>query len=113
MSAVWNRETGRPAMNTARLSKHYDTLTPAERLTLVLAASGRGDEKERDRLAASAPRMGLQVPHHFGLFMAFYELCQMHRLEMLNLAALYFRSHGAADGGGAHGARLLDSAKAF
>ena len=33
-------------MNTDRLAKHYASLTPAERLSLLMAAAARGDEEE-------------------------------------------------------------------
>jgi hypothetical protein len=48
-------------MNTKGLARHYAILTPWERLPLILAASARGDEQERSRLATSAPRVGYQL----------------------------------------------------
>ena len=36
-------------MNTNGLAKLYGQLTPKERLPLILAASARGDEAERNR----------------------------------------------------------------
>jgi hypothetical protein len=38
------------------LSRHYEWLLPAERLTLTLEALGRGDEQEIGRLQTSGPR---------------------------------------------------------
>ena len=37
-------------MNTNGLARLYDRLTPRERLPLIMAASARGDEMERERL---------------------------------------------------------------
>jgi hypothetical protein len=84
-------------VNTKGLAKHYDRLTPSERLPLIMAASARGDEQERSRLAMSAPRVGYRAPDHFGLAQAFNELSSMHLMELLDLAANYFQALGLAD----------------
>jgi hypothetical protein len=84
-------------MNTDALAKHYDKLTPRERLPLIMAASARDDEVERGRLVRSAPRVHYSVPNYFGLAQAFNELSLLHLMELLNLAALYFRTFGLAD----------------
>jgi hypothetical protein len=97
-------------MNTNALAKHYDQLTPRERLPLILAASARGDAVERERLARSGPRVGLTVPDHFGLAQAFDELSTLHLLELLNLAALYLRLLAMADADGEDGEQMLDCA---
>jgi hypothetical protein len=98
-------------VNTNSLAKHYETLTPWERLPLILAASARGDERERCRLAMSAPRMGYRVQDYFGLAQAFLEVSTLHLLELLDLAALYFQAFGLAGGAkGKAGERLLDVA---
>lgn len=52
-------------MNTTKLAKHYESLTPEERLPLIIAACCRGDETERARLANSAPFVTYQARHHF------------------------------------------------
>src|SRR5439155_12817074 len=45
-STCWSRSPAaqerRPAMNTEGLAKLYDTLTPRERLPLIIAAAARG-----------------------------------------------------------------------
>jgi hypothetical protein len=94
-------------VNTNGLAKHYAGLTPWERLPLILAASARGDEQERSRLAVSAPKVGYRVPDHFGLAMAFREVSEQHFMEVLNLTANYFQGLGMADGTPA-GKRLED-----
>ncbi len=52
-------------MNTNGLAKHYDLLTPRERLPLIMAAALRGDGAEFDRLHRSAPRLGYSVPDYY------------------------------------------------
>lgn len=54
-------------MNTNGLARHYDRLTPSERLPLMLAAAARGDEAEHQRLLHSAPRIGYEVPNFYGM----------------------------------------------
>ncbi len=76
-------------MNTNGLVKHYDLLTPAERLALIMAAALRGDEQERARLVTSAPRKAYAVQDHAGLTHAYHALCVTHLLEVTELAALY------------------------
>jgi len=41
-------------MSTTKLSKHYPSLSPAERLTLLLAAADRNDDVEHARIAAAS-----------------------------------------------------------
>ncbi len=48
-------------MNDRTLSRHYDQLTPRERLRLSLAGLARGDEEEVDRLQERCPRRTLTV----------------------------------------------------
>ncbi len=101
-------------MNTTALAKHYDRLTPGERLPLIMAASGRGDELERQRLVMSAPRVCYRVPDHFGLAQAFREVGEMHFLELLSLSARYFQALALADTpDGRDAERLLDVALLF
>jgi hypothetical protein len=103
-----------PAMNTDRLAKHYRSLTPAERLPLILAAWYRGDKQEWERLHSSAPRLAYSVADHFRLAMAHRDLGHWHRLEVLDLAALFFHSHGlSGTTKGEEGRRLLACAKVF
>jgi hypothetical protein len=77
-------------MNTDRLAKLYDRLTPRERLPLILAASVRGDEIEADRLARSAPRLTYQLPDYHGLANALLQLSLCHLAELLSLAAQFW-----------------------
>jgi hypothetical protein len=96
-------------MNTDRLARTYSSLTPAERLSLLLAAAARGDHQEGNRLAASAPSVTYRAPHHYALATAFRELCAMHRLKVLDLAAIYLYGYSSAKAtDGEEGQRLLD-----
>jgi hypothetical protein len=54
-------------MTTKQLACYYQTLTPWERLPLLVAACQRGDAVEEERVARSAPRKGYQLPDSWGL----------------------------------------------
>jgi hypothetical protein len=81
-------------MNTNSLAKLYDRLTPRERLPLIMAASARGDEAERDRLTRSAPREGFWLPDYHGLGEGMLLASLFHLLELLDVAALYWQTGG-------------------
>src|SRR5262245_56411867 len=85
-------------MNTDALAKHYHTFSPAERLSLILAAVARCDEVEHKRLADAAPQVTFRVSHTFGRAMAFLTVASLHRMDQLNLAALFFKTAGLAEG---------------
>jgi hypothetical protein len=98
-------------MNTKGLAKLYDRLTPRERLPLIMGASGRGDDLDRQRLVASAPRVSYRVPDYFGLAQAVREVSEMHFMELLTLTANYFESLGLANAeGGEEGEESFDTA---
>jgi hypothetical protein len=98
-------------MNTNGLARHYKTLTAWERLPLIAAASVRGDEVERDRLARAAPKRDFRVPDYWGLCEALEELAVVYLLRQLDLGALYERVAGSLErrplfhGGKRHGRR--------
>ncbi len=48
-------------MKAHPLAKNYDLLTPEERFRLIMAASQRGDEAERDRLVQAGSRLTLTL----------------------------------------------------
>ncbi len=83
-------------MTSAKLSKHYGALGPAERLALVLAAGARNDDVERERLMGSAPRVTWQVPDTFGRALTLLVMSSQHRMKVLELAALVFRTRALA-----------------
>lgn len=74
-------------MATAKsIAKHYNHLTPRERMPLILAADARGDDIEVGRLIDSAPRVGYKFPHHLAFAMAFREVFDIHYMELLAIA---------------------------
>jgi hypothetical protein len=83
-------------VTSAKLSKHYGALDPAERLALVLAAGARGDDVEHARLMGSAPRVMWQVPDTFGRSLALLVVSAHMRMKVLELAALFFRTRALA-----------------
>ena len=76
-------------MNTGSLARHYDRLTPEERFRLILAASGRGDEAERDRLGRAAPRITLGLQEHWPYAQAFTELSWLIFIELAENATRF------------------------
>jgi hypothetical protein len=74
-------------MNANAVVRNYVRLTPEERFRLILAASGRRDEAERDRLAKTGPRISLRMPDHYPYAHAFGELASLIFIELLEEAA--------------------------
>jgi hypothetical protein len=78
-------------MNTTNLVRQYDALTPWERLPLIVAAAGRGDEVEENRLAQSAPRVNLTLANCWGLVQGLDLLARHYLLVQLDRAVIYWR----------------------
>jgi hypothetical protein len=76
-------------MNASAVAKNYTVLTPEERFRLILAASGRGDEVERDRLANAGGRLTLTTRDHAPYSHAFEEVALLVFIELLEEAARY------------------------
>ena len=76
-------------MKAPRLAKNYKCLTPEERFRLILAASGRGDEAERDRLGHAGEKITLSMPDHAPYAHAFNDLSLLTFIELLEEAASY------------------------
>jgi hypothetical protein len=76
-------------MNANAVARHYDRLTPEERFRLILAASGRGDEAEKDRLRRAGGQLTLTFPGHFPFAKAFSDLAWRIYVELLEDAARY------------------------
>jgi hypothetical protein len=84
-------------MNTNGLAKHYEHLTPWERLPLIVAAADRGDDAEADRLMRSAPREGFRLPDYHGLAEGVALASLFHMMTQLDRIARYWRAEGIAD----------------
>ncbi len=76
-------------MKAPPLAKNYKCLTPEERFRLILAASGRGDEAERDRLKNAGGRITLSLQDHAPYAQAFGDLALLIFIELLEEAASY------------------------
>lgn len=70
------------------LQKHYDKLTPRERLAMIFAAIARDDETERQILIDSAPRLRYIMPDYHGEADAFNYVCLLHIAKQLDNAFL-------------------------
>jgi hypothetical protein len=86
-------------MNPAALARHYDVLTPWERLPLLVAADARGDDVESDRLIHSAPQQVFQAPDYWRLLDGFEGLVKLYLLQQLDGAAFLWRLLGALEQG--------------
>lgn len=86
-------------MNVNAVARHYDRLTPEERFRLMLAASGRGDDAERDRLANAGARITLSMRDHAPYAHAFDELALLVYVELVDEAARYLDAFERADDG--------------
>ena len=84
-------------MNASILAKKYCSLTPEERFRLILAARGRGDEAEGDRLANSGNRLTLSAQDHVPYLNAFDELALLVFIELLDEASGYDDACESAD----------------
>jgi hypothetical protein len=84
-------------MNAKAVARHYGSLTPEERFRLILAAGGRGDEAERDRLANAAKRITFSAQDFRPYANAFDELALLVFIELLEEAARYLDALHWAD----------------
>jgi hypothetical protein len=75
----------------------YRVLTPEERFRLILAAGGRNDDTELDRLAGTSPRVSRTLPDYYPYVEAFQELTHQAYLEALDFAGHFFESLYMAD----------------
>jgi hypothetical protein len=76
-------------VNINRVSRYYHELFPEERWRLILAAMGRGDELEVERLTQAAPRVVWMSKDYVPVGLAFDELQLSVLLEVVDLAADY------------------------
>ena len=74
-------------MSAATLAKKYNSLTAEERFRLIMAAIGRGDEAEQDRLEHAGGHIVLKLPDHVPYIHAFNIVGLQVFLELLDAAA--------------------------
>jgi hypothetical protein len=79
-------------MNTNRLAKHYGTLSPTERLALIVNAAARGDEQEIGRLRSSAPCEDWRMPHHAHMADRLQRLALVSLMDVLDDTARGLRA---------------------
>jgi hypothetical protein len=77
---------------TTRLARHYDVLTPWERLPLLVAATARGDTVEIGRLSRSAPSDVFWAPDYHALVQGLSQLAHHYLLQQLDRAALFWKT---------------------
>jgi hypothetical protein len=76
-------------MNAKGIARNYECLTALERFSLILAASGRGDESERERLVRASRTMTMSMPDHSPYARAFTELSYLTFMELVEEATRY------------------------
>ena len=81
-------------MKAPPLAKNYSCLTTEERFRLIMAAAGRRDEAERDRLIRAGGRVTLSMPDHAPYAQALNALASHVFMDLLEEAARY---HDAFD----------------
>ena len=84
-------------MKVNPLAKNYGALTPEERWRLMLAASARNDQIEREQLVQAAGRITLSMNDHAPYAHAFDELAKTVFIVVLEDAALYFEAFERRD----------------
>lgn len=87
-------------MKANAVTRRYGCLTPEERFRLILAASGRGDEAERERLMNAGGRITLSMSDHAPFAHAFSEIALLVFIELLDAASSYLESFHLADDDG-------------
>jgi hypothetical protein len=100
-------------MSTKSLARQYDKLTPRERFPLIVAAAARGDDVERERLIASAPRATYSLPDYWGVAHCFDFLSDVHFTKLLELAADYLEDFACWFGGGKKAAEAAQDRSDF
>ena len=76
-------------MTDLALKRHYAELSGEERFRLILAASGRGDTVEKERLSKAGRRINLVTPDHAPAAFAFHELSLLTFIEVADAAGFF------------------------
>jgi hypothetical protein len=86
-------------MTAKSVGQHYKLLTPEERFRLILAASGRNDEAEHERLVRASDRIHLSMPDYSPYSNALQDVSLLIYIELLTEAGRYMESLALADQG--------------
>lgn len=103
-------------MNTKVIERQYEKLRPEERVALIMAATARGDDYDRERLLSSTPSVGVQRADTFPVSQALLEVTLQENGEQLSLAARFWQAQWAADdmrGDPKNGARVARLARVY
>jgi hypothetical protein len=84
-------------MKANAIARNYGCLTPEERFRLIMAANGRGDDAERERLVNAGGRITLSMFDHAPLVHAFDEIALLVFIELLAEASSYLESFHLVD----------------
>lgn len=76
-------------MNLHQLNSHYSNLSAEERFRLILAASGRDDDPERDKLVKAGQVKNLALSDHWPYAQAFSETSMFTFMELVEDASIY------------------------
>jgi hypothetical protein len=76
-------------MTDQSLQRHYAELSGEERFRLILAAEGRGDVVEQERLTKSARMIHYRTPDHSPVNFAFNNLALLTYIELMDNARLF------------------------
>src|SRR5262245_37279808 len=84
-------------MNANTIAKDYVVLTPEERFRLIVAAQGRGDNIEAERLANAGERVVISRLDHATYAQAFLDLEKFAYIERMGLAAGFALAFGLVE----------------
>ena len=84
-------------MTAKSIGQQYKLLTPEERFRLILAASGRGDDAECERLVQASDRITLRMPDYSPYSHALQDVSLMIFIELLTETGRYLESMALAD----------------
>jgi hypothetical protein len=76
-------------MNLKQVKSTYSTLSAEERFRLILAASGRDDDAERQQLVNAGQTKNLSFSDHWPYAQAFSEISSLVFMELMEEATVY------------------------
>jgi hypothetical protein len=87
------QERSGETVNTKTLATHYSQLSAEERFRLIVAASDRGDEAERERLMNASKRITFSNVDYSPFAQALQELATLVFLDLVEEAAAFDDAH--------------------